>query len=77
MINTFARGGERSSDVKRVEVENCHCTRHHQSPTNSPSQRGNQRVKLQVETCCGDDSGSTAHYSLLLHQTGTFQKHVG
>ena len=77
MISTFARGGKRSSDVKRVEVENRHCTRHHQSPTNPPPRQGNQRVRFRVETCCGNDSGSTAHYSLLLHQTGTFQKHVG
>ena len=76
MISTSARGGERSSDVKMVEIENHHCTRHHQSPTNLPPRRGNQCVRLRVETCCGDDSGSTAHYSLLLHQTGASQKHV-
>ena len=76
MISTSAHGEERSSHVRRVEVENRHCTCHHQSPTNSPPQRGNQRVKLRVETCCGDDRCSTAHYSLLLHQTGASQKHV-
>ena len=46
MISTSARGGERSSDVKMVEIENHHCTRHHQSPTNLPPRRGNQCVRL-------------------------------
>ena len=41
-----------SSDVGRAEAKNLHCTRHHQSPTNPPPRRDNQRVRLRVGASC-------------------------